>query len=111
MVARGDLGVEIGDAELPGWQKRIIAESLEQNKLVITATPMLESMINSPIPTRAEVLDVANAVMDGTAAVLLSAATAVGRSPVTGVHALTRFCICSGAAIPAPPPRTHRPHP
>src|SRR3546814_18854832 len=83
MVARGDLGVEIGDAELPGWQKRIIAESLEQNKLVITATQMMESMINSPIPTRAEVLDVANAVMDGTDAVLLSAETA--RSDERGV--------------------------
>ncbi|HEY9546878.1 MAG TPA: pyruvate kinase, partial [Solimonas sp.] len=101
MVARGDLGVEIGDAELPGWQKRIIAESLEQNKLVITATQMMESMINSPIPTRAEVLDVANAVMDGTDAVMLSAETAVGRYPVKVVEAMARVCVGAEAASPA----------
>jgi pyruvate kinase len=93
MVARGDLGVEIGDAELPGWQKRIIAESREQNKMVITATQMMESMITSPIPTRAEVLDVANAVMDGTDAVMLSAETAAGKYPVKVVEAMSRVCV------------------
>lgn len=93
MVARGDLGVEIGDAELPGWQKRIIAESREQNKMVITATQMMESMITSPIPTRAEVLDVANAVMDGTDAVMLSAETAAGKYPVKTVEAMARVCV------------------
>ncbi|HEY0974546.1 MAG TPA: pyruvate kinase [Solimonas sp.] len=93
MVARGDLGVEIGDAELPGWQKRIIAEAREQNKMVITATQMMESMISSPIPTRAEVLDVANAVMDGTDAVMLSAETAAGKYPVKTVEAMSRVCV------------------
>ncbi|MFT4045846.1 MAG: pyruvate kinase [Solimonas sp.] len=93
MVARGDLGVEIGDAELPGWQKRIIAEALEQNRMVITATQMMESMIASPVPTRAEVLDVANAVIDGSDAVMLSAETATGRYPVKAVEAMARVCI------------------
>ncbi|WP_020648123.1 pyruvate kinase [Solimonas variicoloris] len=100
MVARGDLGVEIGDAELPGWQKRIIAEALEQNRMVITATQMMESMITSPIPTRAEVLDVANAVMDGTDAVMLSAETATGRYPVKVVEAMARVCIGAEATLP-----------
>ncbi|HET8882907.1 MAG TPA: pyruvate kinase [Solimonas sp.] len=100
MVARGDLGVEIGDAELPGWQKRIIAEALEQNKMVITATQMMESMITSPIPTRAEVLDVANAVMDGTDAVMLSAETAAGRYPVKTVEAMSRVCVGAEAVSP-----------
>jgi pyruvate kinase len=104
MVARGDLGVEIGDAELPGWQKRIIALSREQNRLVITATQMMESMINSPIPTRAEVLDVANAVMDGTDAVMLSAETAAGKFPVKVVEAMARVCI--GAESSQPPERS-----
>ena len=92
LVARGDLGVEIGDAELPGLQKRIIAMSLEQNRAVITATQMMQSMVESPIPTRAEVLDVANAVIDGTDAVMLSAETAVGRHPVRVVEAMARIC-------------------
>ena len=78
MVARGDLGVEIGDAELPGLQKKIIRESLECGRVVITATQMLQSMVDSPIPTRAEVLDVANAVIDGTDAVMLSQESAAG---------------------------------
>ena len=93
MVARGDLGVEIGDAELPGWQKRIIELSRQKNRVVITATQMMESMINSPIPTRAEVLDVANAVMDGTDAVMLSAETATGKFPVKVIEAVHRVCL------------------
>lgn len=93
MVARGDLGVEIGDAELPGWQKRIIELAREKNRMVITATQMMESMINSPIPTRAEVLDVANAVMDGTDAVMLSAETATGKYPVKVIEAVSRVCM------------------
>ena len=99
MVARGDLGVEIGDAELPGWQKRIIAMSREQNRMVITATQMMESMITSPIPTRAEVLDVANAVMDGTDAVMLSAETAAGKYPVKVVEAMSRVCVGAEASM------------
>ena len=93
MVARGDLGVEIGDAELPGLQKKIIRESLARNKVVITATQMLQSMVDSPIPTRAEVLDVANAVIDGTDAVMLSAETAAGSYPVRAVEAMARICL------------------
>ncbi|HVI58722.1 MAG TPA: pyruvate kinase [Luteimonas sp.] len=93
MVARGDLGVEIGDAELPGLQKKIIRESLAQNRVVITATQMLQSMVDSPIPTRAEVLDVANAVIDGTDAVMLSQESAAGNYPVKAVEAMARICI------------------
>jgi pyruvate kinase len=100
MVARGDLGVEIGDAELPGWQKKIINQAREQNRMVITATQMMESMITSPIPTRAEVLDVANAVMDGTDAVMLSAETASGKYPIKVVEAMVR--VCEGAERAAP---------
>ncbi|MFW5815385.1 MAG: pyruvate kinase [Wenzhouxiangella sp.] len=92
LVARGDLGVEIGEAELPGLQKRIIAAALDQNRAAITATQMMQSMIDSPIPTRAEVLDVANAVIDGTDAVMLSAETAVGRHPVKVIEAMGRIC-------------------
>jgi pyruvate kinase len=92
LVARGDLGVEIGEAELPGLQKRIISMSLAQNRAVITATQMMQSMVDSPIPTRAEVLDVANAVIDGTDAVMLSAETAVGRHPAKVVEAMGRIC-------------------
>ncbi|WP_305806166.1 pyruvate kinase [Stenotrophomonas sp. YIM B06876] len=93
MVARGDLGVEIGDAELPGLQKKIIKAALAQNKVVITATQMLQSMVESPIPTRAEVLDVANSVIDGTDAVMLSAETAAGAYPVKAVEAMARICL------------------
>ncbi|WP_043769368.1 pyruvate kinase [Algiphilus aromaticivorans] len=102
MIARGDLGVEIGDAELPGWQKRITRAAREDNRLVITATQMMESMITSPIPTRAEVLDVANAVMDGTDAVMLSAETATGRHPPRVVEAMARVCLGAEAAMPEP---------
>lgn len=93
MVARGDLGVEIGDANLPAVQKRLIKRSRELNRVVITATQMMESMIDNPIPTRAEVLDVANAVFDGTDAIMLSAETASGKYPVKAVEAMHRICI------------------
>jgi pyruvate kinase len=93
MVARGDLAVEVGDAAVPAMQKRIIRVSREMNKLVITATQMMESMINSPVPTRAEVSDVANAVLDGTDAVMLSAETASGQYPVETVEAMSRICV------------------
>jgi pyruvate kinase len=92
LVARGDLGVEIGEAELPGLQKRIIAACLKLSRPVITATQMMQSMIENPIPTRAEVLDVANAVIDGTDAVMLSAETAVGRHPARVIEAMARIC-------------------
>ncbi|MDE2272969.1 MAG: pyruvate kinase [Gammaproteobacteria bacterium] len=93
MIARGDLAVEIGDAELPGIQKLIIHRARELQRVVITATQMMESMIHSPVPTRAEVLDVANAVMDGTDAVMLSAETAAGKFPVKTVEAMARVCV------------------
>ena len=93
MVARGDLGVEIGDAELPGLQKKIIRETVQRNRAVITATQMLQSMVRSPIPTRAEVLDVANAVIDGTDAVMLSEESAAGAHPDKAVAALRRICL------------------
>ena len=88
MVARGDLGVEMGYAELTGLQKTIIHQTRGKNRVVITATQMMESMIQNPVPTRAEVSDVANAVMDGTDAVMLSAETAAGRYPVKAVEAM-----------------------
>jgi len=90
MVARGDLAVEMGYAELTGLQKTIIHQSRAKNRVVITATQMMESMIQSPVPTRAEVSDVANAVMDGTDAVMLSAETATGRYPVKAVQAMAQ---------------------
>jgi pyruvate kinase len=91
MVARGDLGVEMGYAELTGLQKTIIHQTRNRHRVVITATQMMESMIHSPMPTRAEVSDVSNAVMDGTDAVMLSAETAVGKHPVKAVEAMARI--------------------
>ncbi len=93
MVARGDLAVEVGDAAVPALQKRMIRLAREKNKLAITATQMMESMISSPAPTRAEVSDVANAVLDGTDAVMLSAETASGKYPVETVEAMARICL------------------
>ncbi len=93
MVARGDLGVEVGYAELTGLQKRIIGLARARNRLVITATQMMESMIHAPVPTRAEVSDVANAVMDDTDAVMLSAETAVGKHPDKVVRAMAQVIV------------------
>jgi pyruvate kinase len=92
MVARGDLGVEIGDAKLPAIQKKIIKMARDRNCVVITATQMMESMRDNPIPTRAEVFDVANAVLDGTDAVMLSAETATGDFPSETVRAMSDIC-------------------
>ena len=93
MVARGDLAVEVGDAAVPALQKRMIRLAREKQKLTITATQMMESMISSPIPTRAEVSDVANAVLDGTDAVMTSAETATGRYPAETIAAMVRVCV------------------
>ncbi|MTJ01255.1 pyruvate kinase [Idiomarina piscisalsi] len=93
MVARGDLGVEIGDAQLVGKQKLIISRARQLNRVVITATQMMESMIENPMPTRAEVMDVANAVLDGTDAVMLSAETAAGKHPIATVKAMAEICL------------------
>ncbi|WP_281648091.1 pyruvate kinase [Parendozoicomonas sp. Alg238-R29] len=107
MVARGDLGVEIGDAELVGVQKQIIHQARLYNRPVITATQMMESMITSSLPTRAEVFDVANAVLDGTDAVMLSAETATGDHPDSVVTAMTRICL-GAEKQPAAQVSTHR---
>jgi len=93
MVARGDLAVEVGDAVVPALQKRMIRMAREKGRITITATQMMESMIQNPIPTRAEVSDVANAVLDGTDAVMLSAETAAGKYPVETVAAMARVCV------------------
>ena len=93
MVARGDLAVEVGNAAVPGLQKRMLRAAREHNKLTITATQMMESMIHAPVPTRAEVSDVANAVLDGTDAVMLSAETATGRYPVETVETMAQICV------------------
>jgi pyruvate kinase len=93
MVARGDLGVEMGYAALTGLQKTIIQQAQNANRIVITATQMMESMINSPVPTRAEVSDVANAVLDGSDAVMLSAETAAGKYPVKAVQAMSEVIV------------------
>jgi pyruvate kinase len=95
MVARGDLAVEVGDAAVPALQKRMIRMAREHNRFAITATQMMESMISSPVPTRAEVSDVANAVLDGTDAVMLSAETASGAYPVAAVEAMVRVCVAA----------------
>lgn len=92
MVARGDLAVEVGEAAVPALQKKMIRLARELNKIAITATQMMESMISSPVPTRAEVSDVANAVLDGTDAVMLSAETAAGKFPVEVVETMARIC-------------------
>lgn len=92
MIARGDLGVEVGDARLPELQKKIIKRARQLNRVSITATQMMETMIDNPIPTRAEVFDVANAVMDGTDAVMLSGETATGRFPEKVIEAMARIC-------------------
>ncbi|MFM8586590.1 MAG: pyruvate kinase [Gammaproteobacteria bacterium] len=93
MVARGDLGVEMGQAALTGLQKTIIHETRKRNRVAITATQMMESMIQNPVPTRAEVSDVANAVLDGTDAVMLSAETATGKYPVKAVAAMAEVIL------------------
>lgn len=93
MVARGDLGVEIGDAELIGVQKKLIRRAKDLNRIVIVATQMMESMMENPMPTRAEVMDVANAVLDGTDAVMLSGETAAGKYPVETVRYMADVCI------------------
>ena len=95
MIARGDLGVEIGDAEVPAIQKHIIGRARSLDKPVITATQMMESMIHSPVPTRAEVSDVANAVVDGTDAIMLSGETAVGKNPDKVITAVQRICMAA----------------
>tara|TARA_R110002049_G_scaffold73329_6_gene189595 strand:+ start:3866 stop:5230 length:1365 start_codon:yes stop_codon:yes gene_type:complete len=95
MVARGDLGVEMGYAVLTGIQKKLIRKTRKKSKVVITATQMMESMIQNPIPTRAEVSDVSNAVMDGTDAVMLSGETAVGKYPVKSIQEMS--AVCTGA--------------
>ena len=92
MIARGDLGVEIGDAELVGIQKKLIRTARKLNKVAITATQMMESMILNPLPTRAEVMDVANAVLDGSDAVMLSAETASGKYPSETVISMAKVC-------------------
>ncbi len=101
MVARGDLAVEVGNAAVPALQKKMIRMAREHDKLVITATQMMESMIGNPVPTRAEVSDVANAVLDGTDAVMLSAETAVGRFALETVREMAAICAAAEAHDPA----------
>ncbi|MBS0452905.1 MAG: pyruvate kinase [Proteobacteria bacterium] len=98
MVARGDLAVEVGNAAVPALQKKMIRMAREMDKITITATQMMESMINNPVPTRAEVSDVANAVLDGTDAVMTSAETASGKYPLETVQEMSRICEAAESA-------------